>query len=225
MNGRSIIDYARRSLVSMYDAVMSLESIDHGHCVPDKRSVRETDVMWWPEILPALLCQGQTIAPMPRLVFSLQAFQKLNFYYRTQRQEFQTFGLVDNNDNTFVVTEIVVNEQSVGFAHADLDEEAFPAFLDRLEREGKDITKLRFQAHSHGMIDAYFSVQDLRAIKGYACNWMISMVGNIRGNMRARLDIFEPLVVSIALPIFIQMDRPSCGQTEVWTKELQDRIR
>ena len=100
----------------------------------------------------------------------------------------------------------MLNKHSAGMAHADIDESAFPALLDSLEEAGKDIRKLRFQAHSHGLGSTYFSSTDLKVIRNeYVCDWMISMVGNTRRDYKARLDIFEPLPISIALPILIML--------------------
>lgn len=179
----------------------------------------------WPAELPAFLKGQQAIAPPPRLLFPQEVFQQLDFYYLTHKTEFQLMGLVVNDArNEFTVTELVLNDHSAGYAHADIDQNAFPELLDRLQKNGKDITALRFQAHSHGVIPATFSKQDLDTIgNAYACDWMISFLGNVDRNYKARLDVFEPIPLSIALPIFVLFPAISAEKEIEWAMALAAR--
>lgn len=166
----------------------------------------------------------QTIAPLPHLVFPLNIFRQLDFYYRTNKWEFQFFGLVtlDAETNAFVVTELVLNHHTASPAHADLLQDTFPALLDELEAAGKDITALRFQAHSHGEFQAVFSETDLHTIRhGYACDWMISFLGNATQNYNARLDVFSPITLSVALPIYVDLGEPSAEEKACWSSLLK----
>jgi len=181
----------------------------------------------WPKQLPALLHGSQSAHPTPRLIFTLETFRQLDFYYREVEQEFQLMGLIDRVEeaNVFLVTELVLNKHSAGMAHADIDQGSFPSLLDSLEEAGKDIRKLRFQAHSHGLIPAYFSSTDMKVIRNeYVCNWMISMVGNTRRDYKARLDIFEPIPISVALPILVMMPDLSEDDQERFAELLKESM-
>lgn len=194
-------------------------------CLPVAASGTKNVKPLWPAELPAFLEESQTIAAPPQLIFPMEVFQQLDFYYRTYKTEFQLMGFVTKDEqNGFTVAELVLNDHNAGYAHADLDQDAFPALLDRLKNEGKDITTLRFQAHSHGKIAAMFSDQDIGTIKhAYACDWMISFLGNINRNYKARLDIFEPIPLSIALPIFVLFPAVPTEKEIEWAEALAAR--
>lgn len=180
----------------------------------------------------ALITGAQAIESAPQLFFAHDAWKQLSCYYRSIRTEFQLMGFVAQEEgNVFRVTELAINPQYAGYAHARNDESKFSDFLRELEAKGKDLGKLRFQAHSHGMFSTYFSPEDVNTIRnGYACNWMISMVGNMRDDFLARLDIFEPVPISIALPIFIDQQKHTSPapdsrlRKEQWLSELRNRM-
>lgn len=171
-----------------------------------------------------LITGKSAIASSPSLVFDLLTFQQLDHLYRSFSSEFQLMGLVELNDTTFHVTELVFNRHRAGKAHAHMDVSAYTELVRELEAAGKDIAKLRFQAHSHGKIDSYFSDEDVSTIRdAYVCDWMISLVGNQLGNYRARLDIFDPVPVSISLPIAVLPPSVPDEQSAAWLKELNDK--
>jgi len=169
--------------------------------------------------------EGEAVAPPPRLVLELDVFLRLECYFRSTDKEFQVLGFVEAHDNSFVVGDLVVPKHSSGAAYTEIDQNAFPALLDELEKAGKDIEKLRLQIHSHGDLPAYFSPEDVNTIRtAYACDWMISFVGNRACDWYARLDVFEPISLSIALPIFISLPAVTPGQEEEWMCELKSRM-
>ena len=96
-----------------------------------------------------LLSGAQAIASLPCLVLPDALFRELHYYFSTSAKEFQIMGFVAQEvGNRFVMTEWVFPPHTAGASHAHLDEDAFPAWLDTLERQGKDIRMLRVQAHS-----------------------------------------------------------------------------
>lgn len=174
----------------------------------------------------------QAIELPPQLFFAGSAWRQLSCYYRSIQTEFQLMGFVEQEErNMFRVTELAINPQYAGYGHARNAESKFADFLRELEAKGKNVDTLRFQAHSHGRFSTYFSPDDVDTIRhGYACDWMISMVGNLRSEFLARLDIFCPVPISIALPIFIEQgtgESPAPDprlQEEQWLSELRSRM-
>ena len=152
------------------------------------------------------------------------------YYFSRLPKEMQVMGFVERDeDNVFSVTELIVPPHSAGSAHADLDQSAaFSHWLDQLEAAGKDITKLRFQGHSHGRLDAYFSDTDIGTIRdAYTddlVDWMVHLVGNQRGKFLARLDIYKPFPLSIGLPIMIESPQFSHTPDEekLWLEKFLD---
>ncbi|MBI2056562.1 MAG: hypothetical protein HYT37_04285 [Candidatus Sungbacteria bacterium] len=187
------------------------------------------------EIVPigysgSLLSHEQAVADIPFLLFTDALYRELQFYLQESDGEFQLMGLVhyDEEDNRFVVEELLHPPHIAGVANADLDQDLFPLWLDQLEKEGKDIRLLRLQAHSHGLIDAYFSSVDIRTIReAYACDWMISMVGNKKGFVLARLDVFRPVALSISLSIVVESPQFvfSPKEQSCWRNKRESRMK
>ncbi len=162
-----------------------------------------------------IILGDDAIAPSPCLVLPDALFRELHYHFSVSVKEFQLMGMVRHDPhNRFVVDEWVFNPHTAGSAHADIDQDTFPLWLDMLEEQGKDLNMLRVQVHSHGILDAYFSFTDVATIRdAYSCDWMISIVGNKVGAMFARLDIYKPIPVSMSLPIVLES--PQFGGTQV----------
>lgn len=182
----------------------------------------------------SLISGPEAMQYLPQLFFAADAFRQLSCYYRSIQSEFQLMGFVEHNpeESIFRVTELAINAQHAGIAHAHNDVREFADFLQKLELQGKDVGKLRLQAHSHGRIEAYFSQTDVGTIRdSYACDWMISMVGNLELHLLARLDIFEPVPLSISLPIFVEPDTSVLSPHDVkieevaWLQELHAHMQ
>jgi len=173
-----------------------------------------------PHILPA----GEAIQQPPRLVVPVNIFRELVYYFRLVPKEFQVMGMVKRSDrNVFRLTELLVPPHTGGFARTDIDQSAFPRWLNSLLENGKDINDLRFQAHSHGTMDAYFSRQDIETIRdAYSNDWMISLVGNQKCFFVSRLDIFTPVPLSIALPLIVEYPECTISEEEAvaWKEKL-----
>ncbi len=173
-----------------------------------------------------LIEDNQAIAPQPRLVMSETVFRELLYYMRRFRGEGQVMGFIDvHKDNAFIVSELVIPPHTAGPASADLDQDKFPFWLESLVESGKDVTKLRMQGHSHGDIASYFSAEDIDTIREeYACDWMVSVVGNRLGIFHARLDIYRPIPISISLPMFVENLTTYAEPNEIlaWSSKLED---
>ena len=170
-----------------------------------------------------LLVGNDAIESAPRLILSDALFRELHYYFSASDMEFQLMGLVRQEcGNRFVVSEWLHNPHSAGVSHADMDQDAFPAWLDALERQGKDIRLLRAQVHSHGVLEAYFSSTDVATIRdAYSCSWMISIVGNRAGAIFARLDVYEPVPLSMSIPIIVEFLQVISSEEEkrIWQKK------
>ena len=103
----------------------------------------------------------------------------------------------------------------------EMDPKALNRFVYELVRDGGDASSLKFQWHSHVLLPAYFSAEDLETIAGYLNDYMISFVGNQQDEYRCRLDLFKPFQLSLELPLLVRVPPP--GQELV--RQYQDEIR
>lgn len=174
---------------------------------------------------PRLLHGCEAIVSSPRLVMPACIFRELAYYFSSVPREMQVLGVVEKDENNvFTISGLEVPPHSAGFDWAVLNQDLFPAWLTKLEREGKK-TEFRLQGHSHGSLDSYFSPEDINTIRNaYSCDWVISLVGNRHCVFLARLDIFEPIPVSIALPIIVEFSGLpfSEEEKELWACKLKD---
>lgn len=171
-----------------------------------------------------LLPNFQAVASTPRLILSSDIWQEMFFYFLHALGETQLMGFVEmRGGSIFSISELVITPHYASAGYATLDQDAFPAWLDVMEAQGKDIKKLRVRIHSHGELGVFCSIDDMEAIGESLCDWEINIVGNRRGELLVRLDIFKPIVLSLAIPVFIQppLIPATDAQREVWLAKLK----
>ncbi len=172
-----------------------------------------------------LLAGHEAAGPTPQLVLPLVIYQQLACCLSSTEREFQLMGFVEHDQGVFTISELVVPPHWGDAEQALMDQDAFAAFLSTQEAAGKDVGKLRLQMHSHSTANAYFSPQDIDAIRtAYACDWMVSLVGNQKLDLVARLDVFAPITLSVMMPIFIDVTGND-EQRATWLGELRASTR
>lgn len=173
----------------------------------------------------SVLQEEQAIARSPRLVIRARVWRELFFYFLETPMETQLMGFISKSeDNLFILEDLVLTPHHGSLGEADLDQDAYPKWLEALEKIGKDITKMRVQIHSHGDMPPYFSEEDMLTIReDYLLDWMISIVGNRKGELLGRLDIFKPIPLSLSLPIFIEplAVQPTNEEIITWKSKLK----
>lgn len=94
-----------------------------------------------------------------------------------------------------IVKDIKIFEQEVTGASADLDPQSIAKFLDEImQTEPDTLSQWRVWWHSHGTMSAFFSGTDTGTIESSTeFEWLISVVGNKEGDIKARFDMYEPL--------------------------------
>ena len=173
----------------------------------------------------SVLQEEQSIARSPRLIIRSDIWRELFFYFMQTPTEIQVSGFITRDeDNLFEIKELVIPPHSANIGHADLDQDAYPAWLDALEKSGKDTRLLRCDIHSHGNLSVYFSPDDMNTIrKDTVLDWLVNIVGNRRGELLGRLDIFTPIPLSLSLPIFVEpsMEQGSKEEIKLWREKLK----
>ncbi len=174
----------------------------------------------------ASVLQGdQAIARSPRLVIRPAIWRELFFYFLQTQVEIQVSGFMTRDeDNLLEIKELAIPPHSGSIGHADLDQNACSRWLDALEKAGKDTRLLRCDIHSHGNMPVFFSEDDMDTIReDTVIDWVVNIVGNRRGELLGRLDIFEPIPLSLSLPIFVEpsMEASSKEEIALWREKLK----
>ena len=100
--------------------------------------------------------------------------------------------------NQIVVKDIFLIEQDTGPSKAELRDGPYADFLMSRIRAGKDLDDLKLWLHDHDKCIVCWSSKDEATIENHnRADYFVSMVTNKRGEMLARVDIFNPLRVTI----------------------------
>jgi hypothetical protein len=145
---------------------------------------------------------GDALYDPPRICIGLETLKTIFSFVRVARGEVNGMGIVEKIGNDFLISDVFILDQDASAAHAEID----PMALNRLVAERADYDKLRFQWHSHVNMPAKFSGVDTATIANYAGyfgDFMISFVGNKRGEYSCRLDLFKPFYVGFEVPLTI----------------------
>lgn len=98
---------------------------------------------------PQIECALMSVAGRPRakLVFKPEAFAKMQLLIMKCSGEVGWHGLVERNENTFTVTDILVYPQQVTGATITTDQPEYEKW--NMEVPLEQFTKMRFHGHSH----------------------------------------------------------------------------
>jgi len=141
-----------------------------------------------------------------RLYLLPEVEERLRHYTRLAPGEVSGLGHVEEVDGGFMVTDLFLPAQSCSSGGTELRAESVATLILTLDGAGVDAGRLRFWWHSHGSLDAFWSLTDEQCISNLANgDYVISLVTNKRGAMLARLDIFRPVRVTIdRLPVSVR---------------------
>jgi hypothetical protein len=147
--------------------------------------------------------------PFPQLIFPEMVWKKMMAYAKFAVGEVSGLGaLVHNKDsNNFVVLEVFLFEQVSSGAGTDLNTDEIAVFINHLIEQGKDPGVMKLWFHSHGTSDVFWSDKDYTNIQGlFHSDFMISIVVNKYEERLARLDIYQPIRLSLELPVVFKND-------------------
>jgi proteasome lid subunit RPN8/RPN11 len=117
-------------------------------------------------------------------------------YAQVAETEIAGLGRVLEYPGLVLVTDVFVVPQVSSSANAELDSDAVADMACELARNG-GLEQIRFFWHSHAEMGCFFSGIDNSTIEAFGAPYLISTVVNKRGSEAHRLDIFEPLRISL----------------------------
>ena len=128
----------------------------------------------------------------PSIFITARAFHRLKLLLRLCPAEIAGLGYVAPHPKGFLIQGLFVLPQRVTYSNAELDPEALIGFLSRFVADGGDPSSLQLWWHSHVDGEVYWSETDLETIERFPGNRVISIVGNQKGELLCRLDLFAP---------------------------------
>lgn len=161
-----------------------------------------------------------------KLYFTPAAKMKLELYIRlADSAEVSGLGKVERlGRDDFLCTDIVLFEQESSWGGTELDQEAVAEFFATLIERGEDPGQYRLWWHSHGRHQCFWSRTDVKTIERLGDSWLVSVVGNVTGDLLARIDVFEPVHLWGELPTGVHLETDAHLE-ETIKKEISEKVR
>ncbi|MDZ4338927.1 MAG: hypothetical protein U1B94_01765 [candidate division NC10 bacterium] len=148
--------------------------------------------------------------PQPTCIFIAPlAFQKLKIYIERCPVEIGGLGEVELRGDRFIVTDLFLIAQRGTPSETELDAQEIASFLAERLAQGRDPALIRVWWHSHADADVHWSLTDQKTIKGFLGDYLISIVGNKRGEFLCRLDTPAPASQTIEDLPLIPLGEPA----------------
>jgi hypothetical protein len=128
---------------------------------------------------------------VPRVSIDAAALERIWQWTHLANGEFSCLAMVSDD---LVVHGVELFEQVCTAASTEIDQQALARFLVR----HPEPEKVRCWIHSHGNLNVFWSQQDDTCIEGLQNeSVLVSIVVNKRHEMKVRLDIWEPVRVTL----------------------------
>lgn len=167
---------------------------------------------------------------MPRIGITKRAFCKFQSYIQITQGEISGRGDLETLKNgDLSIKDLFLFKQITTESNTILDSTALAVFMTETIKTGYDRNRMRVWWHSHGEYGVGWSKdKDERTIKTLSkTNYLISIVGNKRGDILTRLDIQQPISVTIhgfKLLIF-DGDNPEPVNFDDLVKEVAEKVK
>jgi len=153
----------------------------------------------------------------------LAAHEKLWAWTRLAKGEVSMLGRVEDAEGGPAITDLFLPRQRCTSATTDMDQDDVARLLFDLGSAGLE-GQLRAWVHSHGSMDCFWSTTDDKCIEGLNGNpYIVSLVVNRKGDVRARVDVFQPVRFVIdEMPV--KLRTPDLGLDGQCREEFKARV-
>lgn len=163
------------------------------------------------------------IERVPILYHTPTAELKRKMYIELCKIELSGLGLIYPYGDDFLLTDVLMLEQTNNPAHTDF-QEAAAKFLMELVKANVDPEPFRFWWHSHVNFGTGWSNEDMETINTFNNPLQFSMVANKRGDIRLRLDVFRPLRLAFEEIEYRPLMNPSDPLVQAVRKDILDKV-
>ena len=153
----------------------------------------------------------------------LAAHEKLWAWTRMAQGEVSMLGLVEDGDGGPVITHVFLMKQTCTAASTDMDQADVAKLLFDLGAVGVE-GQLRAWVHSHAEMAVFWSSTDDKCIEGLGGDpYIVSLVVNHKGDVKARIDVFQPIRLVIDdVPVKLRV--PELGLEEACKAEFMAKV-
>lgn len=154
----------------------------------------------------------------PRVYITEEAKKRLDLYVKfAPAGEISGLGCVEPKAGDLLITDLFLFKQVSGPATTELDGEAVSNFLVEAITNGIDPSDLKLWWHSHGEMSVFWSGTDQATAGAFGNQWMLCLVANKQGDVLVRLDLYEPVPITLdglKLEILLEPDEELAREIE-----------
>ncbi len=162
---------------------------------------------------------------MIKVKITKEAHQKLRYFTELCHTEISGLGKVKEMPGFLEIYDIEIFEQRVSGAHSNLDPDVLAMFLHEKFVAGESVKDYKVWWHSHVNMEAYFSPTDISTIEmSSEFPYLVSIVTNKRGEDRARIDMYEPLRVTLPVELELTLEEDK-KLKEICQLEIIEKVR
>ena len=141
---------------------------------------------------------GPVVRQQPKVFITSDARRRLDAYIKAAPGEVGGLGTVRRVGSDFLITGVYLLEQVASGAELNLEPAVMARFQIEMMRSGVPSESFKLCWHSHADFNVFWSPQDERGIEMFnRVKWMVSIVGNKAGDWTARIDLFEPVHITV----------------------------
>ena len=167
------------------------------------------------------------VKQMPKILISEEAKEKLDLYIEHCDIEISGLGeIIKQEDGTYLITDLFLFEQSCTGASTSLKSGDIAKFANERINQGLDVSHLNLWWHSHVNMGTFWSSTDEEAINTLDMAFMVSIVGNKKGDYLMRYDLFEPVRIEIDhIPLEVQSSKKEESElSKSIRKEIESKV-
>lgn len=158
----------------------------------------------------------------------IETWQRIRYYIDAcAPREVTGIGTITRISPTELrVTEIFLPNQRSNAGYCECDEEELNGIIFNLvEDNPARAGDLRFRWHSHANGQCFWSETDQEDINSWPSDWVVNLVSNVKGDVLARLDMFNPFRVA-NVPLELVIDLPTSEELrEACFAEAMQKVR
>lgn len=165
-----------------------------------------------------------------KLYLTKKVHQKLRYYTEQCSEEISGLGKITMMDDPvyekcLLVHDIEIFKQEVSGTHSTIDDDTLAKFLYEKTKAKENLSEYRFWWHSHATMAVFFSGTDTGTIdKSTEFPWLVSLVTNHKGDLKARFDLFDPIRVKIEDLEIEVLEDEDLALKEQCKKDIEEKV-
>lgn len=163
-----------------------------------------------------------------KVIMPLKLYQKMFLYATNITKEISGLGMVERLGNELHITDLFIIEQEVTSGNTTLNNKDLAKKTIEIINAGGDPSKMKLWWHSHTNGGMFWSVTDDKCCDAYNNDqWLLSMVINYRKEIRCRLDIYNPVRITLdCMPVVIEEPVTYLSELEEECKtEMREKVK